>query len=189
MNLGDDALAELDDVSTRWRAGEPERGFAMSIDRLGEGVVVVGRDSGGAAKGWIHFLPAYGRPAMSLALMRRDPDTPNGLMEFLVVRSIELLRDRGVEEISLNFAAFARSLRSPGGLPDRCFGRLLGVASRWFQIESLYRFNAKFFPRWEPRYLVYAGSAALPAIGLATLVAEGQLPRSLARLLGGAAPA
>ena len=187
--LGDSALAELEDVSSRWRAGEPERGFAMSIDRLNDGLVVVGRDGAGTTKGWIHFLPTYGRPAMSLALMRRDRDTPNGLMEFLVVRSIQLLRERGVEEISLNFAAFARPLRSPNGPLDLLVGRLLGIASRWFQIESLYRFNAKFFPRWEPRYLVYPRSTALPAIGLAALVVEGQLPRSLTHLLGAGAPA
>jgi lysyl-tRNA synthetase class 2 len=68
-------------------------------------------------------------------------------------------------------------------------GRLLRIASRWFQIESLYRFNAKFFPRWAPRYLVYTGSTALPAVGLAVLALEGQLPRSLTHLLGAGAPA
>jgi len=182
------ALAELEAISERWLAGEPERGFAMSIAGLDdsparEGLVVVARDADGVARGWIHFVPSYGRPAMSLSLMRRDRDTPNGLTEFMVVRSIELLRERGVEEVSLNFAAFARPLRNPRGRVDRLFARLLGVASRWFQIESLYRFNAKFFPRWEPRYLLYQRSAALPAIGLAALLAEGQLPRSLTALL------
>ena len=181
-------LAELEAISDRWREGEPERGFAMSIGGLNDGpasdgLVVVVRGADGSACGWIHFLPSYGRPAMSLSLMRRDRDTPNGLTEFMVVRSIELLRERGVEELSLNFAAFARPLRSPRGPVDRVFARLLGFASRWFQIESLYRFNAKFFPRWEPRYLLYERSAALPAIGLAALVAEGQLPRSLTALL------
>ena len=187
-NLGPATLAELEVISDRWRDGEPERGFAMSIGGLTdgparEGLVVVARDDAGAARGWIHFLPSYGRPAMSLSLMRRDRDTPNGLTEFLVVRAIELLRERGIAEVSLNFAAFARPLRSPRGRVDRVFARLLGFVSRWFQIESLYRFNAKFFPRWEPRYLLYEGSAALPAIGLAALVAEGQLPRSLTALL------
>ena len=114
---------------------------------------------------------------------------PNGLMEFLVVRSIELLRERGVDEISLNFAAFARPLRSPRGLLDRIACALLSLASRWFQIESLYRFNAKFFPRWEPRYLLFSSSASLPAVGLAALVVEGQLPRSLSALLRAGAPA
>ena len=187
-DLAPATLMELEAISERWRAGEPERGFAMSIGGLTDGpardgLVVVARDADGAARGWIHFLPSYGRPAMSLSLMRRERDTPNGLTEFLVVRSIELLRERGIEELSLNFAAFARPLRSPRGRLDRVFARLLGFASRWFQIESLYRFNAKFFPRWEPRYLLYQGSATLPAIGLAALIAEGQLPRSLTALL------
>jgi len=186
-SLGPSLLRELQEVSCRWRAGKPERGFAMAIaledPGARAGVVVLARDGEGRVRGWLHFLPSFGRPAMSLASMRRDPATPNGLMEFLVVRAAEALRARGVAELSLNFAAFARPLRSPRGYGDRVLARLLGVAGRRFQIESLYRFNAKFFPRWEPRYLLYQSAAALPRIGLAALLAEGQvrLPTPLGR--------
>ncbi len=179
-------LAELEAVSERWRGGAPERGFSMAT-RLAdpaarEGVAAVARDAGGAVRGWVLYLPAFGRAAMSLALMRRDRDTPNGLMEFVVASSIERLRDRGVEDVSLNFAAFARPLREPRGRLDRILGRAVGFASRWYQIESLYRFNAKFFPRWEPRYLIFESALALPRVGLATLIAEGQVPRPVAAL-------
>jgi lysyl-tRNA synthetase class 2 len=179
-------LAELEAVSARWRGGEPERGFAMATTLADpaarEGLVAIARDPDGAVRGWLLYLPTFGRAAMSLALMRRDRDTPNGLMEFLVARSVEALRNSGVDEVSLNFAAFARSLRDPHGLVDRVAGRVLALASRWYQIESLYRFNAKFFPRWEPRYLVFESRAAFPRIGLATLVAEGQAPKTLTAL-------
>jgi lysyl-tRNA synthetase class 2 len=122
---------------------------------------------------------------MSLSFMRRDPSTPNGLMEFLVARAIELLRVRGVEEVSLNFAAFARVLHSPRGRFERLAGRLVSLANPYFQIESLYRFNAKFFPRWEPRYLVFEGALGLPRAALAVMWLEGQLPRPrLARRRG-----
>ena len=57
---------------------------------------------------------------------------------------------------------------------------------RFFQIESLYRFNAKFFPRWEPRYAIYEGRFGLPRMALAGMWAEGQLPKpQLARRLPG----
>jgi len=108
--------------------------------------------------------------------MRREHDTPNGLTEFLVVQAIALLKERGSEEISLNFVAFARWLHRPHGLVERALGRVVTAFDRWFQIESLYRFNAKFFPRWEPRYFLYEGALGLPRAGLAALRVEGQLP-------------
>ena len=180
--LDDDALDRLEEVLERGREGAPERGFSMAMDslrgeHLAESLVVLARDADGEVRGVLHFVPCYRRPAMSLSFMRRDPDTPNGLTEFLVVRAIELLHEREVEEISLNFAAFARWLHSPGSLLERVLGRVIALANPFFQIESLYRFNAKFFPRWEPRYLLYTGAVGLPRAGLAAMWVEGQLPK------------
>jgi lysyl-tRNA synthetase class 2 len=175
-------LAELEAVSDRWRGGVPERGFSMAMEglrgsHLADSVVVVARDGDGRARGFLHFVPAYGRPAMSLSAMRRDRDTPNGLTDFLVVRAIQQLGETGIEELSLNFAAFARWLHSPKGRVERVLARVVRWGNPYFQIESLYSFNAKFFPRWEPRYLLHDGVAALPRTALAALWVEGQLPR------------
>ncbi len=180
--LSDDELAELDGVSRRWRQDERERGFTMSLDALrqedhGDSLVVTGRDADGRVRGFLHFAPSYGRPAVSLSLMRRDRDTPNGLTEFLVARGLELLRERGIEEASLNFSAFARLIHSPRNRPERLVGRLLLVGDSFFQIERLHRFNTKFFPRWEPRYLMYERVLSLPRVGVAAMWAEGQLQK------------
>lgn len=180
--LDETTTSELEAVSAAWRGGATERGFSMAMDSLrgehqADSVIVVARDVSGAARGFLHFVPAYGRAAMSLSFMRREPGTPNGLTEFLVARSIELLRARGIAELSLNFAAFGRLFDRPQTLLDRLLAHLFAFANPFFQIESLYRFNAKFSPRWEPRYLVYEGRLGLPRAGLAALRAEGQLPR------------
>jgi lysyl-tRNA synthetase class 2 len=180
--LSEADLLGLEDVSSLWRGGTNERGFAMSLDALrredhGDSLVVLGRDADGRIRGFLHFAPAYGRPAVSLSLMRRDPGTPNGLTEFLVARGLEQLRERGVEEASLNFAAFARCIHDPRGPLQRLLGRGLLLADSFFQIERLYRFNAKFFPRWEPRYLLFERALGLPRVGLAAMWAEGQLPK------------
>ncbi len=179
--LGNAELAELERVSACWRAGKAERGFTMAMDRLRpsecDSLVVLARDREGRIRGFLQFVPSYGRPAMSLSFMRRDRSIPNGATEFLVVRAIELLRERGVEELSLNFAAFGRLLERPSGRLERLLGRLLVIPSRYFQIESLYRFNAKFSPRWEPRYFLFGSLLGLPRAGLAALLLEGHLPR------------
>jgi lysyl-tRNA synthetase, class II len=142
-----------------------------------ETLVVVARDRSGVIRGFLHFVPTFARAAVSLSFMRRQRDTPNGLNEFLVARSLELLRKRGIDEVSLNFAAFARLLHSPSTPVERLLGRLIALGNPFFQIESLYRFNAKFFPRWEPRYLVYEGTFGLPRAGLAAIRAEGLLAK------------
>jgi lysyl-tRNA synthetase class 2 len=174
-------LARLEAVSDGWRAGVPERGFSMAHDRLDDellpdALVVVARDGDGAIRGFLHFVPSFGRAAASLGFMRRDRDTPNGLTEFLVVESARLLGEAGFDEFSLNFATFGRWLRAPENALERTLARFLRVADRWFQIERLHRFNARFAPRWEPRYLLFSHPLQLPRVGLATLLAEGWLP-------------
>jgi lysyl-tRNA synthetase, class II len=174
---------EVELVLERGREGAPERGFSMAMDSIGgvhdqDTLVVLARDESDPARpirGVLHFVPCYGRSAMSLSFMRRDPQTPNGLTEFMVVSAIELLRARGVAEMSLNFAAFAKWMHSPHRPVERALGKVIALGNPLFQIESLYRFNAKFFPRWEPRYLVYQGPLSLPRTSLAAMWAEGQL--------------
>jgi lysyl-tRNA synthetase class 2 len=185
-SLDDAVICEIEHVIELGRQGAPERGFSMAMDSISgqEGhptMVVVARDDQGAVRGVLHFVPCYGRNAVSLSFMRRDPATPNGLTEFLVARAAELLRDHGLAEMSLNFAAFAKWMHSPSNPLERTLGKLVALGNPFFQIESLYRFNAKFFPRWEPRYLVYDGTLGLPRAGIAAMWAEGQLPKPVLR--------
>jgi lysyl-tRNA synthetase class 2 len=181
-------IQQIERVLAAGRGDAPERGFSMAMDSIrcqhaADTLVVLARDEGETIRGVLHFVPVYGRSMVSLSFMRRDPSTPNGLTEFLVVKGAELLRERGIGELSLNFAAFARWIHGPEKRSERVLGKLVALGNPFFQIESLYRFNAKFFPRWEPRYLVYEGALGLPRAGLAALWAEGQLwkPRPPAR--------
>ena len=179
-------LTQIERVLERGRQGAPERGFSMTMDSISrhseDTLVLLARDASGAIRGVLHFVPCYGRAAVSLSFMRRDPDTPNGLTEFLVATATELLRERGLRELSLNFATFARWMHSPSRWHERALGKVVALGNPFFQIESLYRFNAKFFPRWEPRYLVYEGALGLPRVSLAAAWAEGQLPKPRMRL-------
>ncbi len=80
-------------------------------------------------------------------------------------------RSRSTSPPSRGFSAI------PATILERAAGRLIALGDTWFQIERLYRFNAKFFPRWEPRYFMYERRRGLPRAGIAALWLEGQLPR------------
>jgi len=175
-------MPDIERVLEVGRLGRSERGFSMGMDSIhgaceDDTLLVLARDEDGKVRGVLHFVPCYGRKAVSLSMMRRDRDTPNGLMEFQVVSAVEMLKAQGIEELSLNFATAARFIHSPRNRVEALLGKLCGKLDRFFQIESLYRFNVKFFPRWDPRYLVYEGSLGLPRAALASMWAEGQLPK------------
>ncbi|WOX22930.1 phosphatidylglycerol lysyltransferase domain-containing protein [Streptomyces solicathayae] len=142
----------------------------------------------GDLKAIIHFVP-WGLDGMSLELMRRDRSADPGMNELLIVAALQESPRLGIERVSLNFAMFraalARGEKIGAGPVLRIWRGLLVFLSRWFQIESLYKFNAKFQPRWEPRFVVYRKSRDLPRIGFAAMQAEGfvnlALPRPFTR--------
>ena len=180
-------VADLDPVerervrsaAASWRGGETERGFSMALGRFGEpeddGCVLVTAEQDGVLKALLHFVP-WGPDGLSLDLMRRDRDAGNGLNELLIVAALREAPRLGVRRLSLNFAVFRQALeageRLGAGPVLRGWRSLLLFASRWFQIESLYRFNAKFAPDWVPRYVCYPTSRDLPRVVLAALEAE-----------------
>ena len=162
-----------------WRGTETERGFSMALGRLVDPVdpdcvFVVARQDG-VMRGFLQFVP-WGPDGMSLDLMRRDRTADAGVNELLIVDALRSCPALGVTRVSLNFAVFRSALergeRLGAGPFLRGWRRVLLFASRWFQIESLYRFNAKFQPTWEPRFVVYPATRDLPRIVVAALEAE-----------------
>jgi lysyl-tRNA synthetase class 2 len=167
---------ELDEVSEAWRGNQPERGFSMSIDELfvPDTVFALAQDEEGRVGGFLHLAPTPAGGGWSLSTMRRRPNTPNGLTEFLIVETLAWAKEQGVRELSLNFCAFTE-LISPeraNTLSRRVLRRALLAADNVFQLERLYSFNRKFFPEWRPRYLCVEKLTDLPLVGLAYLHVE-----------------
>jgi lysyl-tRNA synthetase class 2 len=171
----DDALrAQLAEVSCEWRGKWPERGFTMAMDALfayPDARLAVAVAPDGAVGGFIQLVPSPASAGYSLASMRRRRDTPNGLMEFLIVETIAWAREREVAEVSLNFSVFGEYLRAEGSLLRFALLKL----DRLFQLERLHSFNRKFFPLWRRRYLCFERWTDFPVVGLAYLHAESLL--------------
>ncbi|WP_328678657.1 phosphatidylglycerol lysyltransferase domain-containing protein [Streptomyces sp. NBC_00322] len=166
-----------------WRDGATERGFSMALGRLGDPgdgrcVILECTDGDGALRAVLSFVP-WGPKGLSLDLMRRDRDSENGLMEFMVIELLQRANEIGITQVSLNFAmfrsVFERGSKLGAGPVLRLWRSLLSFFSRWWQIESLYRANAKYRPIWEPRFMLFEKSADLLRIGIAAGRAEGFL--------------
>lgn len=181
-------------ASDAWRDGPVERGYSMALGRFGDpddGACVLVRvtDETGTLHGLLHLVP-WGTRGLSLDLMRRAPQAENGTVEAMVTGLLNDCERLGVDRVSLNFAVFravfARGDRLGAGPVLRLWRAVLLHASRFWQIESLYRANAKYQPEWVPRFLCFDRPGHLSAIGVAALRAEAFLvaPSWVRRLSG-----
>ncbi|MFB8759230.1 phosphatidylglycerol lysyltransferase domain-containing protein [Streptomyces nigra] len=203
-DLGPTELERVRRAAEDWRGTDTERGFSMALGRVGDPadgdcLIATAHKSDaepgpyGDLKAILHFVP-WGTDGVSLDLMRRDRSADPGMNELLIVAALQAAPRFGIARVSLNFAMFrsalARGEKIGAGPVLRAWRGLLVFLSRWFQIESLYKFNAKFQPRWEPRFVVYRASADLPRLGIAAMQAEGFVNLALPRFLRrrGAAP-
>jgi lysyl-tRNA synthetase class 2 len=175
--------SEIELVSARWRDDHPQvHGFAMGMgsytsELRPDDLYLLARSPAGELGGVMRFVTCGN--TLSLDTMHRVGETPNGLNEALVARALAEARERGVGEVSLNYAGLAHLIRrEPSRNPAaRALTRLaLGPLHRRFQMDRLVRFNEKFSPQWRPRYLIYESRAALPLTIARVLQAEGYLP-------------
>ncbi len=179
--LPGDLRDELLQLAAQARRGEVERGFSMTLSRLfdpddNELLLSVASKASGAPVAFTQYVPAPGIDGWSLDVMRRspDPDLANGVMDLLVVETIRHVAQSGGRGLSLNFSVLRETVAGEGRTAGANVGRsVLQRLTQHVQVESLWRFNAKFHPHWHPRYLVVGSLDALAAQGFAVAGLEG----------------
>ena len=182
----DISAQEMADTISRadaWRDTQTERGFSMALGRLGDPadgdcLLVEAIDDDGKVVAMLSLVP-WGATGVSLDLMRRSPQSPNGTIELMVSDLALNAENLGLNRISLNFAmfrsAFEQGAQLGAGPIARLWRGLLLFFSRWWQLETLYRSNMKYQPEWVPRYACYEDARLIPRVGVASVIAEGFL--------------
>ena len=148
-------------------------------------------DAEGTVLGVTSWLPTWrdGRIiGWTLDFMRHRTDSPNGIMEFLIARMAERLRDEGLEHpecavefMSLSAAPLAgmnqqRDNADETGHMDTgtvMLQHALQIVADWMEpaygFHSLFNYKRKFQPTEEPVYICYPDPAVLAQIGLAVV--------------------
>ena len=176
----------LQDLMGRSRRGGVERGFSMTLGRLFDSrdvglLIAVCSAADGTPAAFCQFVPSRDIGGWSLDLMRRDiGQHPNGLLDFVIVETIRHVAGSGGGGVGLNFATMRAVLADQGRSgPIRRMQRwVLHRLSDNMQIVSLWHFNAKFGPRWIPRYVAVDGAenALLAATAIASAESLWELP-------------
>lgn len=170
---------ELVGIHKQWLAmkGKKEYGYSMALGRMPQPgwdddyLFILGcKDD--HVLGYLGFIPVYKNAGWSLDAMTRTPDSPNGLMEFLIINSAEYLQREKASAMSLNFATFVQTTTTPTSFLQTMQVWLYDHLSTRYQMKSLYSFNMKFQPEWRDRYIIFKTSRSLPLVTLAIIECE-----------------
>ena len=168
---------QLETVSGQWLQDHhaPELGYSLgTLATLSDPDILVGvaLAHDGRLEAFVSWLPVPLRRAWTLDLMRRRQGSTYGVIEALIVKSIEEARNRGVEEVSLGVTP--RVIASPNGAhgPEGAMRAMYWGLDRFQRSRSLHRFKAKFEPRWEDRYLVVPSPSTVPEVMMALVRAH-----------------
>ena len=179
---------QIREISAQW-AGEkalPEMGFTLGdVDELVDPRVklLYAVDTDGKVLGVTSWLPTYENGKVvgwTLDFMRHRTDSVNGIMEFLIARMAERLRDEGeVRFMSLSAAPLAGMSgegheQGESAVLDHVLQMVADIMEPAYGFHSLFRFKLKFHPDEAKVYICYPDPAKLPQISLA--VAQAYVP-------------
>ena len=180
----DRILEQLREISNEWVKAKSggEKGFCMgrfdAAELCNAWLSVAWNPATRRVEAFATWTPIWARRGWAIDLMRRRRDAPTGVMELLVVRSVEHARERGDDLMSLSLSALVKVASRPDAStettvtedPARAF--LIQRMSRFYDFQGLFRWKRKFDPDFEDRYLVYPHTLALPKIALALVRAQ-----------------
>jgi phosphatidylglycerol lysyltransferase len=135
-------------------------------------IAAVQKDSG-EITAFANIIPEYQLNEITIDLMRQQKEVEHGTMDFLFISIFQHFKERGYEGFNLGLSALAglgETKTSPG--LEKVLHYLYEHLNQFYNFQGLHAFKKKFQPRWEPRYLVYPGTAALPDVVVALVRAD-----------------
>ena len=177
--LDEELQCSLVALMSESRQGQVERGFSMTLGRVFDPddsglllAVAFGPDDVPVA--FCQFVPAPGIDGYSLDLMRRSHgEHPNGLLDFVVVGTIDHVRDSGMRGLALNFATMRAVLA--GERVDAAATRRALVATAPVGVDAdrvALALQRQVRPEWCPRYAAYDSYGLFVPAALAVARAE-----------------
>ncbi len=171
--LSDAVLERAREISASWLQipGRRERGFtlgAFETAYMRATPLFVVEDAKGRMLAFANLIPSFASGESTIDLMRYRPDAPGGIMDFLMVKLLQLQRARGFARFELGMAPMSGfEEREEPTQEERAVHLFFQQLGFLFSYQGLRHYKAKFANRWEPRYVVYRHTLDLPRIALA----------------------
>lgn len=154
--------------------GKSENTFAMgksSAKYLSETRSTLLFDKDNNLLAYINNVELPGIKGRAVDLMRKDPDSPKGVMDVLFVHEILAAKEEGLDFYDLGFSPLAKvdDSLTDNNLVVKLFKLIFDKQRRYYDFQGLHQFKSKFLPEWQMSHLVYPSQLTLPNVLVALL--------------------
>jgi phosphatidylglycerol lysyltransferase len=176
--LSSDLLRELRAVSDEWlqRMHGSEKKFSLGWfddHYLRDCEIALVRTPNGEISAFANIVSEYQRHDATIDLMRHRAEVEHGTMDFLFISLFQHFKERGYDGFNLGLSALSGVGTTPHSPRlEQALHYLYEHLNQFYHFQGLHTYKEKFHPRWEPRYLVYPGLAALPDVIVALVRAD-----------------
>ena len=173
--LKDNLVQALREISNAWLTDQHggEMHFSdgwFEENYIRNGPVIVAFSQDGIPIAFANLVPEYQKNEITIDLMRHRRNSEHGTMEFLFIKMLQWAKETGYDSFSLGLSAIVGVGEKPEDpRVEQLLHNISEYISRFYNFKGLHNFKEKYHPHWEPRYLVYQGTASLPLV-LNTLI-------------------
>lgn len=156
-------LRELKSISDEWLSLPGRREMTFSLGYFPEKYlqsvrIVALRKRDGTLSAFANNMPVYWSRRVAVDLMRYRKTIPNGAMDYLFIRFLELLCTEGFEVFNFGLAPLSGvSEQESKNIEEQAIVLLYKRANNIFTLQGLCRYKDKFRPDWEQNFMVYQG--------------------------------
>lgn len=179
---------EIADVSRLWLKGKKNREMAFMLGGLAlenpmDRRYFIARDTEGKMQGFIVFLPFQSGKAYLADVTRRMPDAPQGVLEKILYDAFMIMKDEGVEWVSLGLSPLANMHKDDHKvIVAKLFEFVYEHLNNMYGFKALHHAKEKYAPtEWQTRYMVYYPPIFSPR--MAYSIVKAQNPNGISEFL------
>ncbi len=171
--ISDEIISQVEEISNKWLdiPGHRERQFTLgSFNReyLRSTALAIARGPDDKPLAFINLIPSYYPDEATIDLMRRLPDSPNGIMDFLFIKLFLRMQKQGFKRFNMGMAPMSGFHQGENAtVEEKAIHFFFQHLNFLFRFRGLKSFKAKYASFWEPRYAVYKSPLDLPRMALA----------------------
>lgn len=171
-NISQELLSQLKTISDEW-LDEPnriERGFSLGYfnqEYINESQIMTVENEAGEIVAFVNIINSYKSNEMTIDLMRKCKTAPSGVMDYLFVKAILELKERGYSSLSLGLAPMSGfQAGEKTSFAELTVHSIFKRLNFLFNYQGLKVFKDKFATSWEPKFLVFKSIHQLPQLAL-----------------------